>query len=82
VRSANRLEVETGLATANARAREADDEVETILDEVVAISATTLAGLKFKAKNASERAEDHKEAIIESIVDDLLAFGSGEGQEA
>ena len=60
------------------------DELIAVRDEIVAITATTLDGLRFKARmalpyEASEKDElkyaDCDEDLVISIVNDLLAMG-------
>ena len=50
-----------------------------IRDQIVAIRATTIAGLIFKARYASEHYRDEPDdEVMELIVDDLLAMGGAE----
>jgi hypothetical protein len=50
-----------------------------IRDQIVAIRATTIAGLIFKARYASEHYRDEPgDEVMESIVADLLAIGGAE----
>jgi hypothetical protein len=76
-----RLQIETGVVAARERQRETSDVVYDLRDRIVAIRATTLAGLKFKARYAAKHCEgDPDQEVMDSIVDDLLALGSGEGE--
>jgi hypothetical protein len=78
-----RLKIETGFGAAEKREDEACDVVSALRDRIVAIRATTLDGLKFKARYAVEHCDgEPDQEVMESIVADLLAFGSGEGENA
>jgi hypothetical protein len=46
-----------------------------ICDKIIAIRATTLAGLKFKAKYVAEHDPDApNEELLDSIIADILAM--------
>jgi hypothetical protein len=69
------LRVETGLTAARERMQELDAEVLALRDEIVATRATTLAGLKFKAKYAIKHYPgEPDEDVLASIADDILAM--------
>jgi hypothetical protein len=70
-----RLHVETGLTAAEARDEEIDADISALRDQIVATRATTLAGLKFKAKYALDHYPDEPDQdVMVSIVDDILAM--------
>jgi chromosome segregation ATPase len=71
--------VESGLADAERAELEKSDVVSELKDRVLAVQATTLAGLIFKAKYAAAHYTpgDYDSDVMISIVDDLLAM-SGE----
>jgi hypothetical protein len=71
-----RLAAECGLTAADDHASEANKRVNSLRDKVAATRATTLAGLKFKAKYASEHypPDDWAEEVMASITEDLLAM--------
>jgi hypothetical protein len=79
-----RLRGESGQTAAEERDNEALDEVLALRDKIVATRATTLAGLKFKAKYAIEHySGEPDEDVLASIADDILAMsGSGLGEAA
>ena len=79
-----RLHDETGLTAAQERGEEINADVLALRDEIVATRATTLAGLKFKAKYAIDHYPGEPDPdVMESIVDDILAMtGSGLGEAA
>jgi hypothetical protein len=56
VQEGERLEVGTGLSAAEERVGKAHSEVSAFRDQIVATRATTLAGLKFKARYAADSA--------------------------
>jgi hypothetical protein len=73
-----RLRDETGLAAARERDEEIDADVLALRDEIVATRATTLAGLKFKAKYAVDHySGEPDEEVLASIAHDLLAMSAG-----
>jgi hypothetical protein len=70
-----RLHDETGLTAARERDEEIDADVLALRDEIVATRATTLAGLKFKAKYAIDHYPGEPDQdVMDSIVDDILAM--------
>jgi hypothetical protein len=70
-----RLHVETGLTAAEARSEDIDADITALRDQIVATRATTLAGLKFKAKYAVDHYPgDPDQDVMDSIVDDILAM--------
>jgi hypothetical protein len=76
-----RLHDETGLTAAEECEKEIDAEVLALRDQIVATRATTLAGLKFKAKYAVEHYEGAPdEDDIDSIIDDILAMREREAR--
>jgi hypothetical protein len=78
-----RIRVETGEMAASERSTETVDEACALRDRIVAIRATTLAGLKFKAKYALEHyADNPDEEVMQSIAEDLLAIDLAGGRAA
>jgi hypothetical protein len=78
-----RIRAETGESAASERSTETLDAVSALRDKIVAIRATTLAGLKFKAKYALEHyADDPDEEVMQSIAEDLLAIDLAGGRAA
>ena len=70
-----RINAETGARAACERADEASHEVYCLRDKIVAIRATTLAGLKFKAEFAFQHCVgEPDEEVMQSIMEDLLAM--------
>jgi hypothetical protein len=75
VQEKERLDDEAGLTAAEERVAEAQREGDDIRDQIVATRATTLAGLKFKAKYAVDHYPgEFDQDVMASIVDDLLAM--------
>jgi hypothetical protein len=68
-----RIDLETGAAAACDHADDLLCEVDAICDKIIAIRATTLAGLKFKAKYVAEHDPDAPSLeLLDSIIADIL----------
>jgi hypothetical protein len=71
----NRIHEETGLTDAEAHCEELDADILALRDQIVATRATTLGGLKFKAKYAVDHYPgEPDQEVMDSIVDDILAM--------
>jgi hypothetical protein len=69
----DRLEAKFEVELAEAGMLEANDNVSDIRDQIAAQRATTIAGLKFKAKYAAEHYPGEPDTdVMASIIDDIL----------
>ena len=76
----DRLEIDCGLRDARGRVSDAITTLDAVRDRLAAMRATTLAGLKFKAKYAAEHFPNEWDPdVMASIVDDILAMSGERG---